>query len=125
LADGACEILWPLAFLYRCSDRGACFGDGDLSRFERGELRGNPRSEAICIDEVPVALGGDGEARRHLDAVPLKIAYQLSEGGVLASDGRHVARPYLIEAANVAAGCSCLHGVLDECQTRLATIDPA
>ena len=104
---------------YRRSDCRAGFGDGEFSRFELSELRRQSSgSETVGFDEVPIALGGDGEARRHLDAVAPKIAHHLSKGGVLAADGRHVAGPYVLEPANVAGGCSCLHGVLDECQPR-------
>ncbi len=115
LADGGGEILRPHAVLDRRADRFAGFGDRGLPLFQCRELGCDQRPEAVRLDEAPVSSGGDGKARRHLDAVRRQVAHQLSERSVLASDRRHVAAREVLEPAYVVRRRPSLHVRLEDC----------
>ena len=48
------------------------------------------------VDKMPIGFGGDGEARRQIDAARKEPLDHLAEGGVLAADLGDVAHQYLL-----------------------------
>ena len=87
---------------------------GARERLDVGDVQARQRladalHEAVVLEVVAVALGGDGEAVRHAHPLRRELAVHLAERGVLAADEGDVLHADLGEASYVAVA---LHGFL-------------
>jgi hypothetical protein len=101
--DGLGDRRRELGALDEPTDRLAGPGQRDLAGRELGQGVLDRLPELVGGQEVPVRLGGRGEAGRDLDANRAQRAYQLAERGVLAADARHVGRRQVAQADDVVA----------------------
>jgi hypothetical protein len=84
----------------------ACGQIGEIGWVQTFQGRAKWSPGARSIQNVPVCVGGDGEPVGHQDTLRAQRAIHLPQGGIFASDKRHVVAADLLEGSDVPAVCS-------------------